>query len=488
MPDEQVLTHEPGPAMTPPRLEQTAADETTSSCRKRRILRLSLLALAYAMVFVILLARASTTTDLRQRKTDIFVSDGYAYYMYLPSLVIDHDLDFENELARNPIQRDAHGFHNIDPRTGLRGNGFQVGCAVLWAPFFLLAHLAVTALAGIGVPVARDGFGLAYELPTVLGAFTYVLLGVWYARRLVAELWGAAIAQVVAVYLLLATGVAAYLWFEPYMSHGLSFTLITMLFYYLHRVCQTRDLSVLAWMRLGLLLGLIALVRAPDVIVGLAVAWVGLAVGLRDEEGRFHIHAWEMAKCAVTLLLFAGIAFIPQLLVWKVLHDAPLLIPPNSSYDRTRWTDPDVLNYFFSLKRGIFVWTPLLLPATVGLVLGMWRGPAILRAAVLVLAVAVYFNSAIWFWWRGCSFGERRLVDFSVIFALGLGYLFSLRPAWTRRVWLHALGAVLIALNWSLMVRYYTHDLPEYGDVSWSRLYVENLTFPQRFVDRFLHR
>jgi hypothetical protein len=434
---------------------------------------------AYALLIGIALARA-------HYRSRLFASDGFGYYIYLPSLFIDGDLDLWNQLVLHPGQR-VHDFYDVVPETGISGNGFQFGCALLWAPFFLLTHLALSLLGALGVDVPRDGFGLAYELPVYCGGFAYGLLGLWYMRRLLDDLWGQAVANTATAYTALATALAAYLWFEPDLSHLTSMTLITMYFYYLHCAYRTDDLRVVSWVRIGLLLGLIAAVRVPDALVGVVAVGVGMSVLGDAPLGGPGRRLAVFLKCTLTCGAAAWLAFLPQMLVWKVLFDHYLLIPNNSNYDRTEWLHPDIVNYFFFSGRGLFVWTPLAIAAVLGLLLAGRRGPAIVRYALLVFALAVYFNSSIFHWWVGCSFCDRRLVDFAVVLALGLGYLLSLRPQWVFRWQLHAVGAALIAFNWLLMLRYFARQLPESGPLDWGDLYLNTLRFPVQMLQRFLH-
>ena len=125
---------------------------------------------------------------------------------------------------------------------------------------------------------------------------------------------------------------------------------------------------------------------------------------------------------------------------------------------------------------------PFIRHRPVGLVLGAIRGPLPVRLAALVCAIAIYFNSAIPNWWVGCSFGDRRIVDYSALFALGLGQLLAVRRSLATSPVTHALGLVLCAFTWILMIRYFTHRLPEYGDVSFHDLIVETIRFPVRLL------
>src|SRR5262249_37459374 len=76
---------------------------------------------------------------------DLIVSDGRGYYVYLPSLVIDGDLDFRNQmLEHGPAAGRPALERGLTPR-GLVANRYPVGLALTLAPAFLAAHAAAEA-------------------------------------------------------------------------------------------------------------------------------------------------------------------------------------------------------------------------------------------------------------------------------------------------------------------------------------------------------
>jgi hypothetical protein len=58
-------------------------------------------------------------------------SDGAYYYVYVRSIVIDHDLNFANEYAYYRLPAIA----NSPTPTGLAPNKYAIGPALLWIPF-----------------------------------------------------------------------------------------------------------------------------------------------------------------------------------------------------------------------------------------------------------------------------------------------------------------------------------------------------------------
>ena len=134
----------------------------------RGVLRRSLVVLAAS---ILLVAIALARDQYRQISGSFFVSDGFGYYIYLPSLLIDRDLDLANQLLHQDDQINQR-WYDRDPTTGRIGNAFQVGCALLWSPFFLATHALNSFW---NDPTHETGFGWHYELPVYYGAFLYAL-------------------------------------------------------------------------------------------------------------------------------------------------------------------------------------------------------------------------------------------------------------------------------------------------------------------------
>ncbi len=94
--------------------------------------------------------------------------NGLGYYMYLPSLVLDGDLDFRNQAALSLGSREA-------PRWLVSGR-YPMGVAISLTPSFLVAHAisgGLHALTGSHV-FAPDGFTLLYQVLNLAG-----ILALW---------------------------------------------------------------------------------------------------------------------------------------------------------------------------------------------------------------------------------------------------------------------------------------------------------------------
>ena len=68
-------------------------------------------------------------------------------------------------------------FIEVSP-TGVPGNPFAAGAALLWVPFFLLAHLFLLITGEFGGGLAANGYGGLYYLAISLATITYAVAGV----------------------------------------------------------------------------------------------------------------------------------------------------------------------------------------------------------------------------------------------------------------------------------------------------------------------
>jgi hypothetical protein len=127
----------------------------------------------------------------------------------------------------------------------------------------------------------------------------------------------------------------------------------------------------------------------------------------------------------------------------------------------------------FSSEHGLFSWTPLLLLATVGLVLFRSREPRV-GTPLLAAALAFYIFIACYPDWAGISsFGNRFFVSLTPLFILGLGVFLERVSALfrTQRAAIATASMVLAMFmlwNAEFMFQWGAHLIPPRGPISWS--------------------
>jgi hypothetical protein len=268
---------------------------------------------------------------------------------------------------------------------------------------------------------------------------------------------------------------------SPTYSHATSLFAVSLFTYVWIRTRGRRGYG--RALLLGALVGLVALVRWQDVIVLLLPAVEALAAAWRRQE-----RVGTSIAGLGLMGLSAALVFAPQLLAWQALYGRPLLMPQGAGF--MQWTSPAIASVLFSLKRGLFSWTPALLPAVAGLPLLIRRDRLVGWAAVAVLAASVYVNAAVRDWWAGEAFGARRFVGDSVFFALGLSALMALPQCARRPAMVRWASAAAIAYNVLFLFQYQLfmrgmRDLVPYPETA-RQVFLDRLWLPWQLLWRWL--
>ena len=269
-------------------------------------------------------------------------SDGIFYYSPLHSLVVDGDLDFANEYR--VLGAPAGYFQRTE--TGRLPNNFSIGPALLWLPWFVLAHL----LGALG-PLPPDRIRLPLFFTAIAtGTVAAGFVGVVCLFRFVRAYFPSGIAFVSTLLVWLATFHVWYMVFEPSMSHAMAMASVAGFLLLTHEGAH----GVKAYVLLGALGGVVALMRWQNVVfvpVALAVSW--------SMHGRPRVR--EIAAAGAAFLL----VFSPQLLYWKALYGSFFLIPQGGGY--IDWTAPELEAVLFSSRHGLLSWAPVLWLGVLGL-------------------------------------------------------------------------------------------------------------------------
>ena len=350
--------------------------------------------------------------------------DGYEYYALLRSPVLDGDLDFVNDFA-------GLGSRPVHSSRGEVTSRVAMGVSLFWAPHFLLAHLL--ALAGLA---PADGFGPLYQAAVTVASYVYGFAALVIIEALLRRRTSRAVALIVVLAIWLATPLHFYMTANPSMSHGVSVFAATAMVWLWLRVRGGTDPR--QWALAGVAGGLAALVRPQDVIL-LAIPALDL---LLRRGGK-----WKP---------FAGLSGGPlalalaQIALWLAMYGRGFASVVRDQ-NLVAGIEPHVLDFLFAARHGMLTWTPLYALALAGW--AAWaarerRIPALFAAA---FALAVLVNSTTADWWGSDSFGQRRMLSLTPLFALGLAELVG----WVQRRPLVPVALVLAALAlWNLQFEY----------------------------------
>lgn len=331
------------------------------------------------------------------------------YYSYLPAISIYEDVNY-GYFDKIHVEKYGDKPEKYAYRLGVDGritNKYFCGVAVMQAPFFLIAHGLSKAMG-----YEADGFSKLYIIFICIAAIFYFCLGLFFLDKILA---GYSIYNFNRILTILAVAFATHAFFysveEVGMSHIYSFALIAAFIYYVQKYFHAQSLQTLPI--LAFLCGLIALVRPPNLLVILILPF---AAGSLDNLGsglrKFLTKPILLIGC---LIIFLAIPAL-QLGYYKI--STGHFIVDTYHGESFNFLKPHMLNILFSYKKGLFLYTPLLLISLAGLYF-MWKRNKYEAISLSVfLLVLTYVLSCWWNWWYGDSFSSRVYVEYIPLFAI----------------------------------------------------------------------
>ncbi len=380
----------------------------------------------------------------------LFVSDGFYYYSYTVSLVLDRDLDFTNQYRFNkgwarPITEKT--------ASGRPANPVGIGCGLLWLPAFVLVHGIVKVAQWFGIPLTATGYEIYYQLPTYFWSFLLGLLATRLLYRLLKEIFEEHYAFWAVVGILFGTALSNYAFLHANMSHWVSAATAIAYLYAVYRLTQAPN-SLSRWVIAGALLGVSTMVRYQNSALGL------LLVGVLWQLGRKR--AWRTLLIGLTLhFVTTFVAFIPQMLAWKAIYGA-WLTNPYGAYGARVANFSQGLPWNFFYLPWLFLRSPLLLVGIYGMARPMPRimPRFFIVGVMLALLAQLHVNLSMP---EIGGYGVRRMTDFFPYFAFGLANAFAFLEKRWQQLRPHVLVLGAIALNWVMIAHHYLSTLVRTG-------------------------
>lgn len=365
-------------------------------------------------------------------KNKVIQNDVIMYYAYLPATFIFNDLNFD--FTKNlPADFEGQIWLQTTP-IGKPILRMTMGMAILWVPFFLMAH----ALAHI-LGVSTLGYSWPYSLSIFVATLFYLFVGLYYLRKILLRYVSEVTTAVTLILVVLATNLMFYVISEPGMTHVYNFALISAFIYFSLKWVEKAELK--NTIILGLLAGLIVLIRPVNILVGLFPALIGIT-SVKQLGSRITGN-WKMILVAAG---FAFLVFVPQMIYWKAQSGHFLF---NSYMDQGKFYffKPQLINGLFSFRKGWLIYTPIMMLGLAGF---FWMGkrlPELFLPALVFVVMNIYVVFSWWCWWYGGCYGSRPMIDMYGIMALPLAaFLEKIR---TGKNWVKVpVTVVLVALLW----------------------------------------
>jgi len=377
--------------------------------------------------------------SVRRAPDFLFGWDSFGYYLYLPAAFIQND-PYVRDLSWVEQARAAHDasgtlYQVSTLPDGVRVIRYPIGLAVLWSPCFALGHV----LAGVlGYP--QDGYSPPYAWCVHGGMLLLLLAGLLALRKILVEFFGDGVAAVTIALLALGTNLLDQATAGLAMPHLPLFALYALLLLGTHRWKSSGSWS--AATITAVVAGLMILIRPSEAVcLLLPLLWP-----FRREQGRVTVPVgtrWRQWAMIFSVLALIGMV---QFSYWHAATGQWIVDSYNNPGEGLDLGRPHTLPFLFGFRKGWYIYTPLMLLATLGIPPLRRSSPQSFVAVLVFFLANLYVVSSWTCWWYAGSFSSRAMTGSQAVMALPLAALLH-RLVRAARHWRWAIGALLAALT-----------------------------------------
>jgi hypothetical protein len=387
--------------------------------------------------------------------------DAYGYYLYLPSMLIYHDvkeLKFKDSIEAK-YQLSGGNFYqaNIHEKTGNYAFKYLGGIAILHLPFFAIAHLY--ALNSSIYPA--DGFSAPYQNAIGFGVVLYGILALLVHRKVLLYYYSDQVTTITLLLTVLATNSIQYFSIDNAQSHAPIFLLYALILWLSYNWHQ-KPSKLIAFLA-GYIIGLATISRPTEAIMVLIpILWNTHNRDAAKEK-------WALVRSNLPMIYLATIGgiigILPQLIYWQYVTGF-FIYDVGSAW---RFLTP-FFRVIFGFEKGWFIYTPI----TIFFVVGLFyiKSYPFRKSLIWFCALNIWIIISWSDWKYGGSYTTRALMQSYPVFALALGAFLQRFWVGSNRIIIAVIGAYLIFVNLFQIQQYNTTTL-HYYDMN--RLYYSQI-------------
>lgn len=393
------------------------------------------------------------------------------YYSYLPATFIYHDLTFEyvdSTMRQNYLWETA--------ANGARVQKVSMGMAILYSPFFFIGH-AQAYLTG----ETMDGWSVPYQFWLGISSIFYCILGLWLSSRILTRFFSSGAVALSILAIGLASNLFYYTTVEGMLGHAYSLCLFSLMLELTIRFYQKPSWRITAF--IGLLAGLCVLVRPSNIIIVIIPALWGVT-NWQSAKHRF-LFWWQRIPKIILMVALALLVYFPQFAYWKYVTGNWLFY--SYGHERFYFNNPHILSTFVSFRKGLFIYTPIIIFAFAGFFFLKKYVQTGFTTIVIYTVVAIYMVSSWWCWWYGGSYSLRAYIESFALWIFPLAAFFEVCiKALKKKAWLMFLFVFIFIVHNSFQLYQYRTSLLHWDSMTFDAW--KNIQFKTDFPkDRNKH-
>lgn len=349
----------------------------------------------------------------RWKEANVIDWDVTSYYGYLPAVFIHHDLKLDFTDADIDGYKNRHQFWPETAPNGGKVIKTTMGMAILYAPFFFVAHTMATLK-----DYETDGFSEPYEKYIHLSSLFYLILGLIFLRKVLMRFFNDWVVMMTLIFITIGTNLFFYTTTEAAMSHTYNFALLSV---FIYLTLKWHENKIYRWSILvGLVGGLMVLIRPVNILIFIfPVLYDVKSFKELGDKLKFFFQEW---KHLLVIGLCGFLMLLPQLLYWKYITGGFFF----NSYvgERFYFGNPHILEGLFSYRKGWLLYTPIMLFAVFGFIFLYKKHRKLFWPVFTFTIINIYVLFSWWAWWYGGGFGLRAMIDSYALLALPFAAFF----------------------------------------------------------------
>lgn len=356
------------------------------------------------------------------------------YYQYLPATFYYNDLSLKF-IDNDPTLLEWKFWPHKSPINKYTGK-MSMGLSIMYLPFYLIAEFQ-----SIITDKPTDGFTPVYAFWLLFSSLFYVSIGFFVLRKILLKFFEDKIVALTILLLFFGTNLLYYTTLEAPMSHAYSFSLFALFVFYTIKWYEKSSfkLSVI----LGILLGLISLIRPTNIIIGLIFIFYNTySWTIFYNRILFLLKNWNKL---VVIVVFSLLAWIPQIVYWKYTTGNYLYF----SYQNEGFffNNPQIIKGLFGYRKGWFLYTPLMFFAVLNIIFLFKKSKEFFLPILIFTISNIYIILSWWCWWYGGTYGQRVFIESYAIYAIpiAIGIFMGLKTNKFTKIITYFLIAFLIS-------------------------------------------
>lgn len=374
--------------------------------------------------------------------------DAQAYYAYLPATFIyaDFSYGFIDEINQKHYPKSLQKSFLKPNGTGQVNKTFP-GVAILYLPFFLIAHVLALVF-----NLDADGYSTIYQVLFDIGLWVYLFLGLVFLKKVLLYFKFSILnANLTTLILCLGTNLFFYSVYDQSVTHVYNFFLANVFVFMLLKFKENGHYKFLGWALF--VLCLLGITRPTNILVlGLLFFFIP-SISFYKQVFSTLIRPKNLLK---SVLISLPILLIPFLL-WKIQTGNWVVY--SYGEEGFNFATPHFSEFIFSYLKGWLTYTPIaFLVLVFGFILLFKKDKPRFFVGISFYVLTIYIFSSWWCWYYGAGMGQRVMIDHYLL----LGYLISLIVASLESKQLHnriikksiAIGVTLILIGHNIAQAY----------------------------------